>query len=145
MTDQTTPAAPRGIRNNNPGNIKELRGDSTQWVGERATDDDPLFEEFETPEDGIRALVKILRNYKRLYNISMVSSIITRWAPSVENDTKAYIRAVCERMCVSPFEDLDMDNRYQLRLLAVAIIHHENGMMPYSPEQLAEGVDRAFS
>ena len=49
----------RGERNNNPGNIRQTDAD---WIGERATDSDPAFEEFTTPEDGIRALARLLLN-----------------------------------------------------------------------------------
>jgi hypothetical protein len=60
MSMTKTCTVPRGIRLNNPGNIKEAPGDKTQWQGERATDDDPVFEEFVSPEAGIRALARTL-------------------------------------------------------------------------------------
>jgi hypothetical protein len=89
---------PRGIRMNNPGNIKELPGDKTQWQGERATDDDPVFEEFATPEAGIRALVRILAGYQQRHGLNTVAGIINRWAPSFENDTGTYAAHVAARL-----------------------------------------------
>ncbi len=88
---------PRGIRNNNPGNIREAPGDKTMWVGERATDDDSQFEEFETMEYGLRALMKVLLNYIKKYKLKTVPEIIRRYAPSNENDTEAYINAVLRK------------------------------------------------
>src|SRR5262245_58187606 len=98
----------RGERNNNPGNLREV--DGVHWVGERATDDDPAFEEFNTPEDGIRALAKTLLSYQRKHGLRTVTGIITRWAPSNENNTIAYIDAVARSMGVLSSADIDLES-----------------------------------
>lgn len=49
---------PRGIRNNNPLNIRK----GNNWKGERPNQTDPAFEEFESMEMGIRAAIKLIRN-----------------------------------------------------------------------------------
>jgi hypothetical protein len=87
MTDQ-----PRGIRNNNPGNIDR---NTTKWQG--MADDqssDPRFVVFKTPQAGIRALAKILLTYQNHDGLKTVRGIIGRWAPAVENNTSAYVAAV---------------------------------------------------
>ena len=91
---------PRGIRNNNPGNLREPPGGGDLWVGERVTNDDPDFEEFEEAIYGIRALCKVLIAYQSRYHLVNVHAIISRWAPPSENDTDLYIDLVSKRLGV---------------------------------------------
>lgn len=136
---------PRGILNNNPGNIKELPGDKTQWVGERATDDDPIFEEFKTPEDGIRALGIILLNYRQKYGLRTIEQIIHRWAPPFDkNDTSSYVRHVAVRMGLRPSDEVNVENRDILSALVESIIAHENSNYEYQKHVLTNGVDMAL-
>jgi hypothetical protein len=135
----------RGERANNPGNIREYPNDPTAWKGERSTDDDPEFEEFETPEDGIRALGKVLLAYQRKYGIRTIRGIINRYAPSTENDTESYINAVSLRIGVDSRDLIDLSDRRVLRDLVEAIIHHENGRISYADTVIDEGVKRAYA
>ena len=132
---------PRGLRNNNPGNIRESPFDKTQWIGERATDDDKAFEEFETPEYGIRALAVILKNYRLKHGLTSIRGIITRWAPPSENNTTAYINVVAAAVGKHP--DVALDFSHDLQPLITAIIRHENGKQPYSAETIAKGISLA--
>lgn len=134
----------RGERANNPGNIREYPGDTTAWVGERSTDDDPDFEEFNTPSDGIRALAKVLLSYQRRYGIRTIRGIIKRWAPDVENDTEAYIRSVAKRMGVQDVEPLDLTHRPTMQKLVGAIIWHENGRCIYPEAEILSAIERAY-
>jgi hypothetical protein len=120
-------AVPRGIRNNNPGNIREIKSDGTRWVGERATDDDPLFEEFDTMAHGVRALARILRTYQRVHGLKTVRGIIGRWAPACENDTAAYVRHVADRMRADPDAPINLAVPGRLADLVAAVIDHECG------------------
>jgi len=131
---------PRGIRNHNPGNIRESPFDRTQWVGERATDDDPAFEEFQAPEFGLRALARVLRTYSRRYGRRSVRELIGRWAPPNENDTLNYVRQVCLHLGVEPDAVLDLGDADTLADLMEAIIRHENGQQPYSRELILRGI-----
>lgn len=135
--------AARGLRNNNPGNIRESANDKTQWVGERATDDDPAFEEFIEASDGIRALAVILRNYQRTRGLKTITQLIHRWAPSNENDTAAYVNAVSKSMGVAPDHPLDLSRKATMAPLVKAIIQHENGTQPYSDEYIDRAIGRA--
>lgn len=110
---------PRGIRNNNPGNIEY--GRFTRSMG--ATGNDGRFAVFESMEDGIRAAIALLQSYAAR-GIDTVQSIISKWAPSSENNTKAYVDAVAKQMGVSPDAHLNAD---QLSQVANAIFRHENG------------------
>jgi hypothetical protein len=135
----------RGERNNNPGNIREGFNDKTAWLGERATNDDPDFEEFTTPEYGIRALAKLLLGYQRRHGLKTVREILTRWAPASENNTEAYIDAVCREINVSPDIEILLESPTMLQLLVRAIIHHENGRVVYAREQIERGVSLALA
>lgn len=110
---------PRGIRNNNPGNIEY--GRFTRSMG--ATGSDGRFAVFESMEDGIRAAIALLQSYAAR-GIDTVQSIISKWAPSRENNTKAYVDAVAKQIGVSPDAHLNVD---QLSQVANAIFRHENG------------------
>lgn len=124
----------RGLRNNNPGNIR--KGDN--WQGMAGKQPDRSFITFKSPEWGIRAMGKVLINYEKRYGINTVAGIIDRWAPPVENDTTSYIRAVAASIGVKPDEQINV--RAHLLPLSKAIIHHENGIQPYSDALLNQGL-----
>lgn len=136
----------RGERNNNPGNIKEFDRANIQWVGERATDDDPVFEEFRTPFHGIRALARVLMNYQRIHKLRTIRGIIKRWAPAEENNTDAYVRSVVARTRVGGADsqiDLVSPSSNVVLPLVKAIIHHENGRVMYSDQLIVAAIDAA--
>lgn len=118
---------PRGIRNNNPGN---LRLSKTAWQGQRPVQADKDFVEFETALSGLRALMRVLLTYHVKYQLDTVESIINRFAPPHENDTGAYIIAVVRRMKVNRFTKLDLFDEKLLARLACAIVLQENGAPP---------------
>lgn len=128
----------RGIRNNNPGNIRW----SCTWQGLKVNgkEQDKDFCVFIKPEYGIRAMAKILLNYKNLYKINTVAGIIHRWAPPSENNTVAYINHVAEVLKVDTDDTIDVrDNNIMLKLIK-AIILHENGEQPYTDNQILNGI-----
>ena len=129
---------PRGIRNNNPGNI-ELN--KTKWQGMSDEQSDGRFIQFESPEYGIRAIARILRNYDKRYGLNTIEGIINRWAPAVENDTESYIRHVEQITGMKRNQPLDLSNSNQLAKLISAIIAHENGMNNYSNDMILRGID----
>lgn len=128
-------ADPRGIRNNNPGNIRH--GD--QWQGLASVQTDPSFAQFSEPRWGVRALARVLRTYYNKYGLRTIEAIIARWAPPNENDTPAYVRSVANSMAVSPTAELTFPA--QLAPLVAAIIQHENGVQPYAMEDLRSWVE----
>lgn len=114
----------RGIRNNNPGNLRH--GDKWQGLTEKQTDS--AFCQFKSMEYGCRALMKTLQTYHAKYDLDNIEGIIARWAPTNENDTMSYINSVSKRLAVNPKESLDLEHNPQLYLaLAKAIALHENG------------------
>lgn len=133
---------PRGVRNNNPGNI--ILG-PVKWQGE-VEGTDPKYASFTTPEDGIRALGKNLLAYGER-GLTTVDAIVNRWAPSVENDTRAYIATVAKDLGVDPQQPLNLRDRKVLTNLATSIIKAENGKAAasaYTDEQIATGIGAAL-
>lgn len=130
----------RGVRNNNPGNI---RHSGAQWDGMRTTQTDKAFVQFTRPVFGLRALAKLLFNYERLYGLNTVRGLISRWAPSFENDTEAYVFSVASGLGLHPDEPLDM--KTVMPDLVSAIVKHENGSQPYTLAQIGDGISRALA
>lgn len=81
---------PRGIRNNNPLNIR--KGD--KWQGLRDFPTDKEFCEFASMAMGFRAAWKTLDTYWTKHGCRTLAQVIHRWAPPAENSTWAYIMRV---------------------------------------------------
>lgn len=132
---------PRGVRNNNPGNIDYNKANN--WFGQIGIEQNvpnPRFAVFDRPENGIRAIAKLLVGY-HAKGFNTVRLMINRWAPPVENDTGAYVNSVARKLDIDPDQKLHVSS-YMLYIMAAAIIEHENGYQPYSSDQIAEGVRR---
>ena len=119
----------RGIRNNNPGNIRW--GDDWKGLVPEGQRTDKSFCQFKAPEFGIRAMIIILRNYQSKYGLKTITGIIKRWAPPNENDTQAYIRSVAQATGTDADKPIDLTDSRKLFPLLQAIIKHENGTQPY--------------
>ena len=114
---------PRGIRNNNPLNSRI----GNTWLGERPNPTDPAFEEFVTMEYGLRAAFLILRRYIRRYKKNTISSIVSTWAPSSENNTLKYIDRVSQMTHLSPDDPIDYYDRDTMCKLVAAMAQVECG------------------
>ena len=118
---------PRGIRNNNPLNIRK----GNDWQGERHPQTDPAFEEFESMEMGLRAGFKVLQSYVKK-RIDTPSAIIARWAPANENNTQAYLDYVCKRARLNPNERLKFEQsgieKNKLCCMVWAMVEMETGV-----------------
>lgn len=131
---------PRGIRNNNPGNVKHFGVD---WVGlvDESERIDNTFCEFTHPWWGIRALARILRNYYYKRNLTTVAEIIGRYAPKGDrNDESAYAGFVARSIGVQPDDELPAMGFTQLRDIIPAIIKFENGVQPYEQGEILTGI-----
>lgn len=129
---------PRGIRNNNPLNIRI----GNTWLGEVNDPTDSEFEQFCSMEYGCRAAFCILRRYIKRYKLNNISQIISRWAPKNENATQAYIDHVCNQMGYTPDSVIEYENRDAMCKLVAAMAVVENGQsIPY--EKIQKGYDIA--
>ncbi|MDR0937987.1 MAG: structural protein P5 [Mediterranea sp.] len=116
----------RGLRNNNPGNIRN--SDATDWKGEVAAADkrDDAFEEFKDIAHGYRALIRLLQNYRRKWGCRTIGDFIRRWAPPSENNTAGYISRVCSEMQVPDTYVPDVEDKGTMCAFAAAISQVEN-------------------
>lgn len=114
---------PRGIRNNNPLNIRI----GNVWLGEVREPTDHQFEQFISMEMGIRAGFVILRRYLNRYHRNTVSLIIKSWAPSSENNTSAYIKTVCSLTGLLPDAPLTFTDKTTMVDIVDAMIRVECG------------------
>lgn len=116
-------SSPLGIRNNNPGNLRP----------------GGQFSSYATPEAGLGGMANNLRRYGR-NGWNTVGSIISHWAPPNENNTSAYIAAISRATGFAPNQPLDLNDPATLQKLMGAITQHENGMNPYSDQQVMQGI-----
>lgn len=125
----------RGVRNNNPGNIRLVPG--VEWVGQ-CFGADTDFCTFSDPKYGVRAIAEILHSYWVRDGIRTISGAIMRWAPPTENNTGAYMDDVAQRCAI------DADEPTTLAAIIVplieGIIAHENGNFSYPTSVIQEGI-----
>lgn len=123
----------RGYRNNNPGNIRltfDSTGKKTLWNGE-IEGKDKDFKTFKSIEYGYRAMFITLRSYiSKKYDT--IEEIITRYAPSSENNTEAYINSVVNYTGLPRTELIDTEA--EQKLIVAGLSYHENGIKPDTDE-----------
>ncbi|QKJ63833.1 hypothetical protein [Flavobacterium sp. M31R6] len=117
----------RGIRNNNPGNLRMTKNN---WQGkipyDKNKDANKAFEQFETMQFGIRAMLRnLVTHIDRGENT--IRKLITTYAPPVENNTELYIKQVASAVGLTPDATIKKVDSTMLFLLAKAIIKKENG------------------
>ncbi len=119
------PGLPRGIRNNNPGN---LRRSANAWQGKipYTQSADASFEQFIELRYGVRALMRdIISDFKG--GSDTIRLLISEFAPPTENNTIAYINSVSQGMGIGPDAVINNLSQIQLKVLCKAIIKVENG------------------
>ena len=126
---------PRGIRNNNPGNIVQ----GANFDGE-VQSDDQRFAQFTSPEMGIRAMSRTLDTYRDKHGLNTIEGILNRWAPNEENDTAKYVNFVAMQLDKYPDEQLTTADRESL---VTAMITFENGSNPYTQAVIQNGIASA--
>lgn len=122
------PSAPRGIRNNNPGNIEDspFARSLPGYAGS-----DGRFARFDSPEAGGQAKARLIGSYiRRGYDTPM--EIINRWAPPSDNNpTDQYAAYVAQRAGVGLNDRLTEE---QIPLIAQAIGEFETGQTMGQPQ-----------
>lgn len=103
---------PRGIRNNNPLNLRKSDND---WLGKIKDGKDPAFEQFTSILYGIRAAFINARTIMRRNKDCTLEKLIETWAPSSDgNNTEAYITKVAKWSRVGRKEVLNFKNKEQM-------------------------------
>ncbi|HXM70938.1 MAG TPA: structural protein [Thermoanaerobaculia bacterium] len=154
-----TEATPRGIRNNNPGNLAYIANDPFEGqLGlevlppeEIAAGHRPRFGRYETPFYGLRALGCQLLIDQDRYKLTTPRTILIRYAPESENDTGAYIADVDaalqrleQHMDLGPDSAIDLHDEGTLESFMKAVIKHEDGSDPYSDVVLDGAAEAAL-
>ena len=120
---------PRGLRNNNPGNIEDgpLARSLPGYAGS-----DGRFAKFDNPDNGLNAMDALLTSYGRR-GLKTVRDVISRWAPASDgNNVENYARYAGNG---NPDAPVDLSNMQQRRQLAVRMAQFENGMAPPAATQ----------
>ena len=137
MNTSNTSILTRGERNNNPGNIDMNR---IKWKGLAAVSTDVRFCTFTSRAYGIRAIGKLISTYYHTYKLNTIAKIINRWAPPAENNTGAYIAAVCNSCNIQRDDFITTLTPAILLQLVKAIIMHENGRCIYSDTEITNAL-----
>ncbi|KLU15134.1 MULTISPECIES: hypothetical protein [Xenorhabdus] len=127
---------PRGIRNNNPGNLT----DAPNAVG-KDYGNGHVYMKFATPNDGIAALSRqLMLHGDRGQNT--LNHVIPIYAPEkAGNNTREYIDYTAKQLGISPNEKMDLHNPAMIEKLIDSIIKMENlGQQPYSKEQIKNAI-----
>ena len=142
---------PRGLRNNNPLNIR-LSND--RWQGqikavptrEGLEGSENVFCQFYTMAYGWRAAFRLLcHTYYGKYKLRTIRAIITRWAPPKENDTEVYIRRVTDRIGIGPDRELGDPTTHpsQWMMIGIAMAIVENGTTNLDYLSMLKGYEMA--
>lgn len=137
---------PRGLRNNNPLNIRK----GCRWLGLRDFPTDKEFCEFKTMAYGYRAAFVTLRTYYSKHDCRTLRKIINRWAPPSENDTENYLYIVLMKTGIrdansilpSPFL---AQNLCLWQDILIAMAEVENGTTLVDPESCIVGTNKVLS
>lgn len=125
-----------GDQNNNPGNIK-----ASQVAWEGKVGQNGGFEQFATPEAGVRAATvnaqHILRN-----SDGTLSSLVNQWAPPSENNTPAYLQSIVSKTGIPANQPVNPDDPAVMGKIMPAIFQQE-GTHP-TPGQVQTGISAAF-
>lgn len=131
----------RGMRNNNPLNIRKS---PDTFIGELAYPTDRDFKQFTSLELGIRAAIRILHTYNKR-GITKIKDIVSRWAPSNENDTEKYIRIVCNITCLTPDDEILVKSSHNRTILLVQAMAQVESNVHLSILEISRAWYMAFS
>ena len=134
----TISLVPRGLRNNNPLNIR--KGGAVPFMGEKRNSTDPEFRQFCEMAYGYRAAFVIMASYYKKYNLNTPEAIIRRWAPPTENHTEGYINTACQLACLRRDQILTLTDGLLYQKLVSAMSMIENGI-PADSNQVQRGFE----
>jgi hypothetical protein len=129
---QQRSGTPVGIRNNNPGNLRSW-GSVPQRGG---------FAAFETPEAGLAAMIRNLQTQQSKHGLNTIQGIVSKWAPSSENDTDGYVKSVEKQTGFGRNQKLDLNDKKTVAPLVSAIIKQEGNSAGYSKSMVEDAVTK---
>ena len=127
---------PRGLRLNNPGNIRPGAG----FFGE--VGDDGGYAKFASDAAGLRAIQRLLMTYGNQYGINTLRGLANRYAPPSDNNpTENYIEFLSQKTGIDPDEPINLAERGAE--IIPAIIGFEQGKQPFSQEMINTAINAA--
>jgi len=116
----------RGIRNNNPLNIRHGK---SVWKGMSGTQTDPSFVQFSERVYGYRAAFVLISNYI-LKGMNTLKRIICRWAPPSDgNNTYSYIKHVSDTTGIGVETPLDFEEEEKMVEIMRSMAQIESGII----------------
>ena len=127
---------PRGLRLNNPGNIRPGAG----FFGEIG--DDGGYAKFDSDAAGIRAIQRLLKTYGSKHGINTLRGLANRYAPPSDNNpTGNYVDFLSQQTGIDPDEPINLAERGAE--IIPAIIGFEQGQQPFSQEMINKAIGAA--
>lgn len=131
-----TDTAPRGIRNNNPGNLNY----AGQSGAKKESGENGRFAVFESMRDGISALYRQIQLYFSR-GVNTIESVVNKYAPAEDNNNvQAYIRQLVGATGKQADEKLSGEDTETVFKLIRGIINHENGKGYVSDQDILSGI-----
>ncbi|QNQ52561.1 hypothetical protein [Serratia liquefaciens] len=129
-------SSPRGIRNNNPGNLNYVgQAGASKEGGENGR-----FAVFGSMTDGIAALYKQIQLYFKR-GTDTISEIVNKYAPASDNNNvMAYINSLVKATGKGAHESLGSADMSTIFNLLKGIINHENGKGYVSDNDIMRGI-----
>jgi hypothetical protein len=132
------PGVARGVRNNNPCNVR--RGPD-RWRGQDWEQEDPDFVTFVAAVYGLRAAARVLYRYATRDRVTTLRGLSHRWAPASDgNDPEAYAAYLARLTSFDPDAYLDLANPLTIRRVLPAVVIAECGSDPYLPEEYEDAI-----
>ncbi|WP_346827300.1 hypothetical protein [Serratia inhibens] len=137
-------SAPRGIRNNNPGNLNYAR----QKGAEKEGGPNGRFAVFNDMTTGVAALYKQIQLYFQR-GTDTISEIVNKYAPAKgdkyaegvdKNNVLAYINSLVKATGKGAHESLSSADMSTIFNLLKGIINHENGKGYVSDDEIMRGI-----
>lgn len=123
-----------GMRGNNPGNLRSAPGVAS--VGG--------FAQFASPTDGLNAMAAQIFRYGNRDGLRTISGIVSKYAPSTENDTNSYINDVARRTGFNPNARLNLNDPNVMAPLLSAMVAHEQGSQPFGAGDYRRAAESAL-
>lgn len=129
-------STPRGIRNNNPGNLNYAR----QKGAEKEGGPNGRFAVFSDMTSGVSALYKQIQLYFQR-GTDTISEIVNKYAPASDNNNvMAYINSLVKATGKGAHESLASSDMSTIFNLLKGIINHENGKGYVSDDEIMRGI-----
>lgn len=104
------------VAKNNPFNIRFSK--NNRWFGQNGQNKG--FVRFSSLDCGIRAMIILLRNYRK-FGLNTIKGIVNRFAPPTENNTDAYLRFVAKETQILLDQKLESEDQYIRLMYAMSV------------------------